>query len=797
MNTFRLLAIICFLSALAGCQQEYGGDVGGASVPVNLDFGNYNAEGARLYGEQCAGCHGVEGNGTEIGTPLVACASCSSISTLAEEISLTMPIGKNAEVSDCTGACANDVSEYIMYAFNGLSLYQATTSLDGVSALPLTDTLRNATVQLAGRLPTDAEIIQVTNEGEAGFSTVMARVMNEDEFYVRLTEIFNDVFLTDKYISVNQTEGAIGLLDQDDYPDRRWYRTDYPRLDRTIVENIPQDNINAQNQNCSRTYANDAVAREGLELINYIVRNNRPITELVTADYTMVNWYSQKVYNAELVNLEDNFRELPEGGNPCLAYRSNYDLATLTHDQYDFKPARITRELEYATGIPHAGILTSAMFLSRFPTTNTNLNRHRSYMVYKLFLDTDILEIEGSRPEDSIDDTNSSIPTLTNPACYTCHTVMDPVASTFQHWNTNGRRIPRTNESPWPSTVQAAGLAGKILPIAGGSSAVDSMLQWLGHEIAQDPRFIRAITRHLFKGVVGQDLLPTPGENSSDAEVTAFNAQRSILSDIGQEMVTDGWNVKTAITGILLSPYYRANNIDSNKVIASGHIGSTRLLTPEMLQRKLKATLGFDWDELRANDQNNRIMFGGIDSDSVTTRISEPSGLMIAMQELMAVDMACRATAYDFTKKRTPELNERRLFKFVSPNVTPFDSDGFELASNIEMIKKNIQYLHSSLLSEKLALTDPEIEATYQVFLSTWQLGQTMLNNPDDYEPRPSSDIPRNSYPNYRHCQGYYDWENGGELDEELRITNDKNYVIRSWMAVMTYLLSDYRYIYE
>jgi hypothetical protein len=48
MNTFRLLAIICFLSALAGCQQEYSGDVGGASVQTNLDFGNYNAEGARL-----------------------------------------------------------------------------------------------------------------------------------------------------------------------------------------------------------------------------------------------------------------------------------------------------------------------------------------------------------------------------------------------------------------------------------------------------------------------------------------------------------------------------------------------------------------------------------------------------------------------------------------------------------------------------------------------------------------------------------------------------------------------------
>jgi len=792
MNTFRLLAIICFLSALAGCQQEYGGDVGGASVPVNLDFGNYNAEGARLYGEQCAGCHGVEGTGTEIGTPLVACATCSSISALAEEIAITMPIGKNAEVTDCDDACATNVSEYIMYAFNGLSLYQATTSLGGVSALPLTDTLRNATVQLAGRLPTDAEITQVTNEGEAGFSTVMARVMNEDEFYVRLSEIFNDVFLTDKYLRVNQFNGALNLLDGDDYPNRTWYDAAYPSLDREIAENIPQDDINDDNRGCANVYANDAVAREGLELINYIVRNNRPITELVTADYTMVNWYSQKVYDAELINPEDSFRELPEGGNPCLAYSSYYSDATLTHDQYDFKPARITRSLEYTTGVPHSGILTSAMFLNRFPTTNTNRNRHRSYMVYDMFLDTDILEIEGSRPEDAID-TSSANPTLDNPACYTCHTVMDPVASAFQHWNGQGRRIPSTlDASSWSSNgIESAGIAGKKLPTSGGTSQFENMLQWLGQEIAQDPRYMRAITRHLYKGIIGQDLLNAPGDNADPDVVTAYNAQRGILSNIGQAMVADNWNVKTAVTGLLLSPYYRANTVDTNKVVEASHIGSTRLLSPEMLQRKLTATLGFDWYELRANDQDNRIMFGGIDSDSVTDRINEPSGLMVAMQERMAVEMACRATAYDFTKTRTPTLNERRLFKHVSPDIQPEDADGFELTSNVEAIKKNIQYLHSTLLSENLPLNHAEIEATYQLFFSTWKLGQAMLSNPDDYDPEPST------YLEYT-CRARWDRENNDQgLDSELRIDRDENYVIRSWMSVITYLLSDYRYIYE
>jgi hypothetical protein len=261
-------------------------------------------------------------------------------------------------------------------------------------------------------------------------------------------------------------------------------------------------------------------------------------------------------------------------------------------------------------------------------------------------------------------------------------------------------------------------------------------------------------------------------------------------------MAANNWNIKTAINGILLSPYYRAVRVDHTQVVAAGHVGSVRLLTPEMLQRKLTATLGFDWYELHENEHKNRIMFGGIDSDSVTTRITEPSGLMIAMQERMAVEMACRATAFDFSKERSPTTNERRLFRFVSPDIQPFDNDGFPLASNIAAIKTNIQYLHSVLLSEELAFDSPEIEATYQLFIATWRLGQEMMANPDNYDPRPTTSLPGN-------CQAYRDRENNDNnynrniLDSERRIRHDENYVIRSWMSVMTYLLSDYRYIFE
>ena len=47
------------------------------------------------------------------------------------------------------------------------------------------------------------------------------------------------------------------------------------------------------------------------------------------------------------------------------------------------------------------------------------------------------------------------------------------------------------------------------------------------------------------------------------------------------------------------------------------------------------------------------------------------------------------------------------------------------MPASVADIKANIQYLHQQLLGETLALTDPELDRTYQVFLGTWQELQT------------------------------------------------------------------------
>jgi len=53
-----------------------------------------------------------------------------------------------------------------------------------------------------------------------------------------------------------------------------------------------------------------------------------------------------------------------------------------------------------------------------------------------------------------------------------------------------------------------------------------------------------------------------------------------------------------------------------------------------------------------------------------------------------------------------------------------------------------------------------------------------------------SQDLP------YR-CQVREDPNTGIELENEERLRRDENYTIRAWMAVVTYLLSDYRFLHE
>ena len=46
-------------------------------------------------------------------------------------------------------------------------------------------------------------------------------------------------------------------------------------------------------------------------------------------------------------------------------------------------------------------------------------------------------------------------------------------------------------------------------------------------------------------------------------------------------------------------------------------------------------------------------------------------------------------------------------------------------------------------------------------------------------------------------CQAVVHPTTGDPLPEEQQVTEDPDYTVRAWMGVVTYLLGDYRFLYE
>lgn len=613
-----------------------------------------------------------------------------------------------------------------------------------VDTLNEVETLRKASLALVGRLPTPEEKLMVETGGLEALDLVLDGMMKEEAFLDRLVELYNDYFLTDRYLP---NVDAIDLLDGEDYPGNYWFEA---------IEDEGE-------RNTARRRSNEAVAREALELIAHVVRNDRPFTEILTADYTMVNPYSAKVYG-----INANFND--------------------QNDPTEWVEAKLS-------GIPHSGLLTSHIWLNRFPTTATNRNRHRSRMVYKLFLATDVLKL-AERPIDplAIDDFN---PTRESDACTVCHANIDPVAGALQNWDDQGRYRPP--EMGWYQEMFAPGFADAELP--GGEKL--NATGWLATQIIADPRFAASQVHAVFQGLTGHAPLSEPNDPAAAdylGKLVAFDAQNAELQRIADLFTEADFDLKVVIKEIVKSSFYRATGFESGwsedeadtpeahqRLAELAPVGTARWLTPEQLERKVEAVTGYPWREsvnstsylLDFNEY--RIFFGGIDSDTIVERMTVPNGIMTNVAERMSNEVSCWNTARDFTKPAAV----RNLFPYIDPGFEPEDDNGFEIPAVTESIRVNIQYLHWRLLGEDLDIDSPEIDRSYALFLEVWRDGKRGLALGEYPVALPGQ------------CQADTDFWSDQPLADSERITNDSSYTIRAWMAVMTYMLSDYRFLHE
>ena len=297
---------------------------------------------------------------------------------------------------------------------------------DGVVMESARSTLRRAAIVFAGRVPTDAEYAAIEeadededdDASEEALRTAIRGLMTGPGFHEFLIRASNDQLLTDR----DDIQG-VGVIDP-----IFAYFVDYNNLNHEkLLSGDPGHSL-------WRDQVDYGIRRSPLELIAHVVKNDLPYTEILTADYIMANPMAAEAYG----------------------YMANFDDP---EDVHEFRPSKIasyyrndeSRKSEYvpefgthvsnpgnlATVYPHAGILNTTVFLKRYPTTATNRNRARSRWTYYHFLGLDV-EKSASRTTDPVALADRNNPTMNNPACTVCHTVLDPVAGAFQNYDDVG-----------------------------------------------------------------------------------------------------------------------------------------------------------------------------------------------------------------------------------------------------------------------------------------------------------------------------------------------------------------------
>ena len=612
---------------------------------------------------------------------------------------------------------------------------------DGVVMLDDRRLLRRVTLSLAGRLPTEVELAAVAKDGAKAMRAILDALMNEEAFYARLREGFNDIFLT---LGVDGNADQTCLSYEHFEKTRHWYQ-------KFDLSHIKDENERRQ---AGYKLANDyrkALLEEPMRLVDHIVRTNKPFTEIVTADYIMVSPYGARGYG-NFDDLKPKFKNID--------------------DPFEFVPVRLKaltgrskdHNQDSATGFyPHAGLLSTFQYLTRYPTTETNRNRLRARMYYQHFLGVDVLELAARVSDAAAATAKYKVPTMQAAECVVCHRTLDPVAGLFQdYWKFADAGVYGKRKGGWFTDMFGPGFEGEDLP----ASDRWRSLPWLGERTAKDPRFAVAMVEHVYYILSGRKVLLPPKDLDDPlypARLRAYREQRREVEVIAVRFSKNNFDLKSVFKDWVASSFYRADGLataakEPCRQAELDDIGLVRMLSPEQLERKVGAVFGEKWNRLQGE---LAMLYGGIDSKEVTERATDPSGAMGAIQRIISNDVACKHVARDFARP----AGERRLFPGIEPGVLPGSS-----AENDAKIRAAIVLLHERILGRYDAPNSAEVERTFKLFAAI---------------------VKDASEQKGLEKQEAYACRQGGA------ISADPQYTVRAWRAVVTYLLRRPEFLYE
>lgn len=451
-----------------------------------------------------------------------------------------------------------------------------------------------------------------------------------------------------------------------------------------------------------RGYDLDAIyqgtVEEPLRFVEYVVENDLPLTDLVTADYMLTDEITAKVY-----------------GVPYDAAAGGWQVSEWPDDR------------------PPAGLLSSAQVWRRWESDGSNFNRGRANLVASRLLcesfeDRDIVVNGGI---DISDEFEVAAAVVTNPGCVSCHQSLDPLAGYFWgykklvHRNYVADSITHGCEFDWSDTVPEFGVShlpeDYCYPIKQYNPAdEDNWLDWdirapsyygipardlsdVGALIADDPRFSQCMARQFYGYLTQTD----PGDVPFDVAVRF----QGVLED-------SGFDTRRLVEAIVLD--------DTFTVVAGGD-GGLDTVRPEQYARTIEDLTGFRWwsapdgpgcdnpadpdvrrfgplcwGDVDLSDSDVfgfRAMAGGVDGKVIL----RPTRTVTPTKTLVIAQLAANAAGFVVDADLALPVSERRLLGFVE-------------ASTVDepAVRDQIAWLHRRILAEDPAPAD--VDASLALF---------------------------------------------------------------------------------
>jgi hypothetical protein len=651
---------------------------------------------------------------------------------------------------------------------------EAALALAGLTLASPKETFGRAKFALTGSVATPEEL-DAMGDDERALDEQLDTLLGSDAFLGRVQDMYNDWLLTDAYSSIVRGDDLFPQLR--DYSARNYYqppctpertfRCCDSTMEACCAQSEPDTSI------CNETAndrAVDAVAREPLALLRHVVKNDLPLTELVTADYGMVNPYSATIYGVMPAQRAALFNTDPND------------------DADEWKPLQRTATAQNGLRIagdgayPHAGVLSMPVTLVRYPSSTSNQQRTRgARLILERMLAIPVMKLADFSTAKLPPDADLELATQEYAACTVCHAAIDPIAGNFRNFGSTGQYRTSTR-SKLADHLPTPEFLGQTLP-AGADP-----LRWLASQVAQHERFGLGVMMPALSDLIGADILTPPNDVSAPdyrARYLAFRLQQLEIQRLRREFVgPSGLRLKPLIKAIVKGPFFRAvGSQASDETVREGlalaGVGMGALLTPEQLANKIESVSGISYRsgmmatgrDLLRSFRDYRLMFGGTDWDATPQRYREPNAMAVRIAMRMGNELACAAVPQDFS---FIDPAQRRLFKTVDLTTTP-ESGGEQ------QIRDEIRRLHRLVLNEDPPAT--ELDATYKLWSDSHAAGGGTRQSTRSNRCRATTSFTAEATPY--------------PTDAHRVVDQDPNNTLRPWIAVLAYLLADGRFFLQ